>query len=67
MAKAKNPYTSTLVNFHLPQDLALRITEAAKKAGKPKVRIAIEAFEAYLGRSHTPPTLRGNVELDEDA
>lgn len=50
MARARNPYKTTLVNFHLPQELADRLDEASKVLHRTKISIAIQAFEDYLER-----------------
>lgn len=69
MPNHKRPYRTTLVNFHLPVELADRIHEYAKSHGKPKVKVAMEAFEAYL-KDDVPKVPRLTygyaAELDDD-
>lgn len=48
MANHKLPYRTTLVNFHLPVQIAERLDEEAKRQHKPKVKLAIEAFSQYF-------------------
>lgn len=62
MANNRLPYRTTLVNFHLPVALAERLDAEAKKTGKPKVKMAIEAFTAYFN----DPAPEGVHQLDED-
>lgn len=64
MANNRLPYRTTLVNFHLPVTLAERLDVAAKRLGKPKVRVAIDAFEAYL--TTVEPREESDMKLDED-
>ena len=48
MARAKLPYRSALINFHLPIHVVERIDAEAELQKKSKVRIAIEAFEGHF-------------------
>lgn len=64
MANNRLPYRTTLVNFHLPVSLAERLDKAAKELGRPKVKLAIEAFEGYLLQLAPKPV--SEQVLDED-
>lgn len=64
MANNRLPYRTSLVNFHLPVTLAERLAATAKQLGRPKVRLVIDALEAYL--NGLAPRDEA-MQLDEDA
>ena len=69
MPNHKRPYRTTLVNFHLPVELADRIHDYPKSKGMPKVKVAMGAFGTYW-KDDTPKVPRLThgyaAELDDD-
>ena len=48
MVGVRNNYVSMLVNHNLPVALVEKLNVFAKERGIPRVKVVIEALEAYL-------------------